>query len=300
MLEDRIVSLLAKSPADQYSLYRQIGGISMSQLLKVMSALQERKIIRVAKYRKSYRTGLEVPIYSLSESSTANNNNSSSSGGGDNGVKRLDIHNLLVGVTSERLVEYDFVARKLMSPKKQAAILDIGSGSSVLAKAISEFGKGRWQVFRIDIAESNCDARMDARMTGFRNEVFSQVFCISTIEHIGIGINGDGYDDDDYGDVKTVKEILRVLKKGGSAIITVPYGKIEKLNHRVYDRHALSRLLAVDNGFSVAAKKEFYCYEAGKWKRCSQSAADRVIVDNVHAPLYLHSMVCACILLRKR
>jgi SAM-dependent methyltransferase len=298
MLEDKIVSLLAKSPADQYSLYRQIGDTSMSKLLKAIYALQQRKIIRVAKYRKSYRTGLEIPIYSLSESSTANNNNNTSSSN-NSGFKRLDIHNLLVGITSERLVEYEFVARNLVSPKKQAAILDIGSGSSLLAKAIGELGKGKWQVFRIDIAESNCDARMDARMTGFRKEVFSQVICISTIEHIGIGINSG--DDDEDGDLKTVKEILRILKKGGSAIISVPYGKIKKLNYRVYDRHALSRLVAVDNEeFSVAAKKEFYCYDAGKWKRCSQSTADRNIADDVHAPLHFHSMTCACILLRKR
>lgn len=298
MLEDKIVSLLAKSPADQYSLYRQIGDTSMSKLLKAICALQQRKIIRVAKYRKSYRTGLEVPIYSLSESSTANNNNNNNNSS-DRGFKRLDIHNLLVGITSERLVEYEFVARNLVSSKKQAAILDIGSGSSLLAKAIGELGKGKWQVFRIDIAESNCDARMDARMTGFRKEVFSQVICISTIEHIGIGINSG--DDDEDGDLKTVKEILRILKKGGSAIISVPYGKIKKLNYRVYDRHALSRLVAVDNEeFSVAAKKEFYCYDAGKWKRCSQSTADRNIADDVHAPLHFHSMTCACILLRKR
>jgi SAM-dependent methyltransferase len=296
MLEDTIVSLLAKSPADQYSLYRQIGDTSMSKLLKAICALQQRKIIRVAKYRKSYRTGLEVPIYSLSERSTANNNNDSSS---NSGFKRLDIHNLLVGITSERLVEYEFVARNLVSSKKHADILDIGSGSSLLAKAIGELGKGKWQVFRIDIAESNCDARMDARMTGFRKEVFSQVICISTIEHIGIGISSGEEDND--GDLKTVKEILRILKKGGSAIISVPYGKIKKLNYRVYDRHALSRLVAVDNEeFSVAAKKEFYCYDAGKWKRCSQSTADRNIADDVHAPLHFHSVTCACILLRKR
>ena len=300
MLEDTIVSLLAKSPADQYSLYRQIGDTSMSKLLKAICVLQQRKIIRVAKYRKSYRTGLEVPIYSLSESSTANNNNNNNNSSSNSGFKRLDIHNLLVGITSERLVEYEFVARNLVSSKKHADILDIGSGSSLLAKAIGELGKGKWQVFRIDIAESNCDARMDARMTGFRKEVFSQVICISTIEHIGIGINS-GDDDDEDGDLKTVKEILRILKKGGSAIISVPYGKIKKLNYRVYDRHALSRLVAVDNEeFSVAAKKEFYCYDAGKWKRCSQSTADRNIADDVHAPLHFHSVTCACILLRKR
>jgi hypothetical protein len=125
------------------------------------------------------------------------------------------------------------------------------------------------------------------------------VICISTIEHISREIDSGGYDDDD-GDVKAVKDILRILKKGGSAIITVPYGKIKKPNHRVYDRHALSRLVAGDNGFSVAAKKEFYCYDAGKWKRCSQSTADRNIADDVHAPLHFHSMTCACILLKKR
>jgi SAM-dependent methyltransferase len=297
MLEDRIVLLLSKSPADQYSLYRQIGGASMSQLLKAISALQQRNIIRVAKYRKSERTGLEVPIYSLSQSRRDNN----SSSGGNRDLRRLDIHNLLVGVTSERLIEYEFVARNLMSPTRQAAILDIGSGRSVLAKTINEFGKGRWQVFRMDIAEeSDCDIRMDARMIGFRNEVFSQVICISTIEHIGIGINGGDDDDDDDGDIKTLKEILRILKKRGRAIITVPYGKIKKPDHRVYDRQALSRLVAAVNEFSISAKEEFYCYDAGRWKRCRQDTAERMIADDAQAPLHFHSVTCACILLRKR
>ena len=295
MLEDTIVSLLAKSPADQYSLYRQIEDTSMSQLLKAITALEQRKIICVAKYRKSDRTGLEVPIYSLSESTATSKSSSNSS------TERLDIHYLLAGITSERLVEYDFVARNLLSPKKQADILEIGSAGSRLAEAITEFGKGKWQVFRIDIADSGCDARMDARMTGLRNEAFDHVICISTIEHIGIGNNG-GRDDDDYdGDVNTVKEVLRVLKKGGSAIITVPYGKIKKPDHRVYDRHSLCRLVAVDNGFSVA-KKEFYSYDAGKWKRCSQGTADSMIAAaaDVQAPLHFHSATCACLLLRKR
>lgn len=290
MLEDTIVSLLARSPADQYSLYRQIDGTSMSQLLKSISALHQRKIIRIASYRKSDRTGLEVPIYSLSESSAT----SKSSSNNTRRVERLDIHNLLAGVTSERLVEYDFVSRNLMSPKKQAVILEIGSADSRLAEAINEFGRGKWQTFRIDIAESGCDVSMDARMTGFRNKAFDQVICISTIEHIGIDKNGD-----ESGDAKTLKEVLRVLKKWGSTIITIPYGRINKPNHRVYNRHTLSRLVAVDDGFSVA-KKEFYCFYAGKWKRCSQAAADRLTADGVQAPLHFHSATCACLLLRKR
>jgi hypothetical protein len=72
------------------------------------------------------------------------------------------------GVTSERLVEYQFVARNLMSPKKQTLTVDIGSVSYSSAKTISEFGKGKWQICRIDVAESDCDLRKDAgcRMIG--------------------------------------------------------------------------------------------------------------------------------------
>jgi ubiquinone/menaquinone biosynthesis C-methylase UbiE len=303
MLEDTIVSLLAKSPADQYSLYRQIGGTTrMSQILKAISVLQQSGLIHVAKYRKSFRTGLEVPIYSLSiGAKTSNGNSNNNRRSTSSNIKRLDVHSLLAGVTSERLVEYEFVARKLMSSQKQAAILDIGSGSSILAEAISEFGKGKWAVLRIDIAKSNCDLRMDARMTGFRKAVFDQVICISTIEHIGIATDYSGYYDDNDGDIKTIKEIVRILKKGGNAIITVPYGKITKPTHRVYDRHALSRLLNVDDtGSLVETRKEFHCYKAGKWKRCSQGTADRMIADDVQAPLHFHSMTCACILLTKR
>ena len=301
MLEDTIILLLAKSPADQYSLYRQMRGTTrMSQLLKAISVLQQSRVIHVAKYRKSVRTGLEVPIYSLSKGSKTSNANSNNSRRSTNSnIKRLDVHDLLAGVTSERLVEYEFVARNLISSQKQAAILDIGSGNSILAEAISKFGKGKWAVFRVDIEKSNCDIRMDARMTGFRKAVFDQVICISTIEHIGIGTDYTGYYDDDDGDIKAIKEIVRVLKKGGNAIITVPYGKVTKPTHRVYDRHALSRLLDVDTGSLVEARKEFYCYKAGKWKRCSQGTADRMIADDAQAPLHFHSMTCACILLRK-
>jgi ubiquinone/menaquinone biosynthesis C-methylase UbiE len=302
MLEDTIILLLAKSPADQYSLYRQIGGTTrMSQLLKAISVLQQSRVIHVVKYRKSVRTGLEVPIYSLSKGGKTSNGNTNNNRSTNSNIKRLDVHDLLAGVTSERLVEYEFVARNLMSSQKQAAILDIGSGNSILAEAISKFGKGKWAVFRVDIEKSNCDIRMDARMTGFRKAVFDQVICISTIEHIGIGTDYTGYYDDDDGDIKTIKEIVRILKKGGNAIITVPYGKVMKPTHRVYDRYALSRLLDVDDaGSLVEARKEFYCYKAGKWKRCSQGTADRMIADDAQSPLHFHSMTCACILLRKR
>lgn len=266
-LQDRIISILKKSPADQYSLYRQAGSTSMSEITKTIAELQQKKILHIAKYRKNERTGLDIPVYSLSAGRRS----------------RLDVHGLLAGVTSERLVEYDFLARNLVSPLKKANILDVGSAGSALVQAIREFGK-KWQTLGIDL-EQGGDATMDARSAGFKDAAFDQVISISTIEHIGL--------DDKNGDAKAMQEIFRILKKGGSAIITLPYGREKKPEHRVYDRKVLAKLVS---NFSVA-KKEFYRYDAGKWIKCSQAAADRA---DSRVPLHFHSAACACLLLKKQ
>lgn len=242
----------------------------MSELIKAITELQQKKILHVAKYRRNERTGLDIPVYSL----TVPRRN------------RLDVHGLLAGVTSERLVEYDFVARNLMSPLQRARILDVGSAESALVQAIREYGRS-WEVFGIDLEGS--DAKMDARSTGFRDRVFHMVICISTLEHIGFacGIY------DKNGDTKAMKEISRMLKKDGRAIITVPYGMEKKLEHRIYDKNSLAKLV---NHFSVA-KVEFYRFHAGKWIKCSQEDAGR---PNSQIPLHLHGAACACLLLRKQ
>jgi SAM-dependent methyltransferase len=267
-LADQIISILKKSPADQYSLYRQLSGTNMSQITKAIAELQIKKIIHVVKYRKSERTGLDVPVYSLSQNQRG----------------RLDVHGLLAGVTSERLVEYDFVTRSLISRSKRANILDIGAAESGLVKTIREYGKG-WQVIGIDLVPG-ADAMMDARLTGFRDGTFDQVISISTIEHIGANSN-------DKGDMKVMQEIWRILKKGGMAIVTVPYGQSEKHDYRVYDLKSLAKLVH----FFRVVKKEFYRYNAGKWLKCSQESAH---MADLQVPQHLHSAACACLLLRKQ
>jgi 2-polyprenyl-3-methyl-5-hydroxy-6-metoxy-1,4-benzoquinol methylase len=243
----------------------------MSEITKTIAELHNKKIIHVIKYRKSERTGLDIPVYSLSA--------------GRRGM--LDVHGLLAGVTSERLVEYDFLARNLASPLNRANILDVGAAGSGLVQAIREFGS-RWQVFGIDLAQG-CDAVMDARSLGLRDGTFEQVICVSTIEHIGLSPDIS----DENGDSKAMHEIFRMLKNGGSAVVTVPYGKASRSEHRVYDRKALAKLVS---RFSVA-RREFYRHSAGKWIKCNQAAAASA---NSWVPLHFHSAACACLLLKKQ
>jgi SAM-dependent methyltransferase len=274
-LEDHILSILKNSPSDQYSIFRELQSASMSDLTKALAGLQKRKMIAVSGYRKSKRTGLDIPLYSLKAGHS----------------HKLDVHGLLAGVTSERLVEYDFVSRHLMRRGKKARILDIGSNGSDLRRLVHEFGGSGWQVVGVDLAQEGCEARMDARNIGFRTGAFDQVISISTLEHIGLS---DGILDEN-GDARTMEEIRRVLKRNGTAIVTVPYGgkaAIVEPTHRVYDRRTLAKLA---KSFSIL-KMEFYRYANGKWKRCSQMAAGK---SEGSIPLHFHSGACACLLLRK-
>ena len=184
----------------------------MSEITKVVVDLKTRNIIHVIKHRKNYRTGLAIQIYSLSVESCKK--------------ERLDIDSLLAGVTSERLVEYPFLVRNLVSPRIYVRILDIGVGESHLTKTISKLGYKKWHVTGIDIIAKLTEKldflsllRMDARVMGFRDEVLEQIICISTIEHIGIPSDAYGLREknDEVGDMHTMSEIHRVLKKGGIA-----------------------------------------------------------------------------------
>lgn len=63
---------------------------------------------------------------------------------------------------------------------------------------------------------------------------FESVSCMHTVEHIGLGRYGDQIDPG--GDLKAVKELVRVTRPGGSILFVTPVGKprIEFNGHRIY------------------------------------------------------------------
>lgn len=243
----------------------------MSEIIRAITELQNAGRIHIAGYRRNSRTGLDIPIYHTLPRDD----------------ERLDFHRLLAGVTSERLVEYDFVSRNLLPKTTGATIVDIGSGGSALTSSISKFGRN-FRVYSIDLAACDCDARMDARSTGLRDGAVDQVICVSAMEHVGLSCGVR----DDSGDIQAMKEIFRILKHDGSAIVTVPYGSGDKRSHRVYNGKNLGRLV---KDFSIA-RIEFYRYSYGKWKKCSKASAEKA---KPRVPEHFHNAACACMLLKK-
>jgi len=163
---------------------------------------------------------------------------------------QLSILHKILGVDFSRCFEYSH-AIKETDPKVGMDILDIG------ATRVSFFplfiGSKGAKVTVIDVdqnvhkikkyAKNKVDAEnlntllCDATKMNFPDSFYDLVYCISTIEHI------------DYeGDIMAMEEIGRVLKPGGKAIISVPYGQYEestwgKWFFRVYDYAALDHRL---------------------------------------------------------
>ncbi len=280
----------------------------MAEIRKSISYLQQKKIIYVTGHRKSSRTGVRIPIYSLVSKRASYKTTH---------IDSLDTDHLLAGTVSERVVEYGFLGRNLQPSRVGIRILDVGSGRSAVTNALSNFGNNKkWGVFGIDIAKglpklfeegkeksSFVFLRMDARTMGFRDEVFDIVICISTVEHVGITPNTHLANEyDSLGDVKALSEIFRILKKRGRVILTIPYedkniqGYIRE--HRIYDSPTLARLIT---GYRVK-KKEYYIYVNGKWKSCRNKdiGTDLRLFAKSEVPQYLHSRICLCLLLEKK
>ena len=86
-----------------------------------------------------------------------------------------------------------------------------------------------------EIQLSNLECKKgDLTNLPFKDNSVESISCMHTIEHIGLGRYGDKIDPE--GDIKAVKELVRVLRPGGSLLLVIPIGKSKmKFNaHRIY------------------------------------------------------------------
>ncbi len=106
--------------------------------------------------------------------------------------------------------------------------------------------------------------RADLVALPFPSGSVASLSCMHVVEHVGLGRYGDPIDP--QGDLKSIAELRRVLKKGGSLLFVVPVGRpVIRFNaHRIYsfeqvvsyfpDLHVEQFALVDDSGkFTIGA-----------------------------------------------
>lgn len=214
------------------------------------------------------------------------------------------------GRVTERTVEVPWVLERLVG----YPVLDIGSCGAEYLRHLPPGSVGT-DVRPLDEAYLRADchfARCSATALPFADGSFGQVLLVSTLEHIGCP--SDHYGTVGAGEtwhklveqVRAFRECVRVLRPGGTLLLTLPYGKAEDLGWQlVYDARGLRGLISNRSEFRpgivrpwVVEETTFYRAPGdGPYEPCA--AEDLVDVPYQYEPGGSRADGVACVVLRK-
>jgi len=144
-------------------------------------------------------------------------------------------------------------AARILSKTKPIRHVDISS-SLYFSSIVSAFIPVDFYDYRPPELKLNnlTVGRADLLLLPFKSESISSLSCMHTVEHVGLGRYGDQLDPE--GDLKAIKELIRVLSPSGSLLFVVPIGRKPKIMfnaHRIYTYEQISKY------FSQLKLKEF-------------------------------------------
>lgn len=189
-------------------------------------------------------------------------------------------------VGADRVLEYPWLVKNF--DLKSGRVLDVGTTNPKLLSALLPKNIKLWGINSSAI--SSLSVKMvqgDIRKTKFPDNFFDAVICISTLEHIGVA-GRYGSDHDSQGDTRAMKEISRILKKGGMLFLTVPYGVKDVLPvNKLYNRQRMKKLLTGYEAIDEEYRK--YTPSCKLWLPVTQKEAAKtdMISDRWYAIYFL-------------
>jgi 2-polyprenyl-3-methyl-5-hydroxy-6-metoxy-1,4-benzoquinol methylase len=147
---------------------------------------------------------------------------------------------------NERIVEVPYAFRALAGVEPGAKVLDVGAAESSVCLSLATLG---YEVTAVDPRPNPLShARLHvvaARIEEWEPEAaFDAVFCLSTIEHIGVAAY-EQEASENRADLEAMRKIRELTRPGGLLVLTTAVGKRSLSERgRVYDREGLDELLA--------------------------------------------------------
>jgi SAM-dependent methyltransferase len=161
----------------------------------------------------------------------------------------------------ERIVEYPWIFSQL--PDKECLLLDAGSTFNfgyILEQEKLKRKKIHICTFYPESLNFNekgiSYTYADLRELPYKDKLFDEIVCQSTLEHIDKDNSIYGYSPDtdkktqgkSYSYLNAINELLRILKPGGMLLLTFPFGKFE--NHVFFQQFDNEMLSKVENEIS--------------------------------------------------
>lgn len=191
----------------------------------------------------------------------------------------------------ERLIEYPWVFARLSQGK--TILLDAGSALNHKFILESPVLKNK-DIVIYSLSPENVFRRPnvsyiygDLRNTVLRNEIFDEIVCISTLEHIGMD-NTHFYTQDfrfkesrpnDYKIV--IEEFRRLLKPNRKLFITVPFGRYEDLGWlQQFDYQRVQEIKEVFRPFS--SNVSYFKFSKDGWQIVDADACSDCSYFNIH------------------
>ena len=162
---------------------------------------------------------------------------------------------------NERLVEVPYVYRALARTEPEASVLDVGAAESIVAYSLASLG------YRVTALDLNPYPLEHPGLRSVEGDIlnwdveesFDAVLCISTLEHIGLGVYGGEPAPQGSSDQDALERIWQLTRPGGMLVLTVPFGPASAdETQRSYERAGLKRLLRAwtIEDFTVARQQD--------------------------------------------
>ncbi|MFI5283884.1 MAG: class I SAM-dependent methyltransferase [Candidatus Dormibacterales bacterium] len=161
---------------------------------------------------------------------------------------------------------------------QEARVLDIGTSNATPLYLRHLQGLRIRELHGVDLAPRRFRKIQmhvtDVRTLPFPDSYFDLVLCVSTIEHIGLDntLYAVSAQPEQSGDLATLTELNRVLRRQGRALVTAPCGQPGSYGwYRQYDVAGWKRLVS-DAGFEHLALNLFEHSDEG-WRRTGEEAS---------------------------